>query len=104
MKPVSEKDILSATSALVRRGHIRRVAGVFGPIDPAPNSVSWRLAQEVQAGLPVVAEPYREVARRLGLSEDELLDSLKSLRQTGGLRRIGAILGSPARQSQPSTV
>lgn len=102
VKPVSERDILAAASALVRRGQIRRVAGVFGPIDPSPNSVSWRLAQELQTGLPVVAEPYREVARRVGLSEEELLANLKVLQDSGTLRRIAAILGPPAGQSQKS--
>lgn len=100
VKPVSEKDVLTAASALVRRGHIRRLVGVFGPIDPSPGSLSWRVAQELQAGLPLVAEPYREVARRMGMSEEELLGNLKALHDSGGLRRIAAILGAPARQSQ----
>jgi DNA-binding Lrp family transcriptional regulator len=100
VKPVSEKDVLGAASSLVRRGNIRRLAGVFGPVDPSPGSLSHRLFQELQAGLPVVAEPYREVAKRLGMSEEALLDNLKALHQTGGLRRIGAVLGSPVRHTE----
>jgi len=103
VRPVSEKDILGAAAALVRRGHIRRLAAIFGPTQFAPGSAAWRLAQELQAGLPIVAEPYRELAGRLGLTEEQLLALLKSLQESGSLRRIAAVLGPPARQSQPFT-
>ncbi len=96
VKPVSERDVIAAASRLVQRGHVRCLAGVPGPVGPSPGSLLWRLAQELQSGLPLVAEPYREVAGRLAISEEELLERIKSLRQTGGLRRIGAILGVPS--------
>jgi DNA-binding Lrp family transcriptional regulator len=100
VKPVSERDILRAATSLVQRGHIRRLAGIFEPIGPSPGSLYHRMAQELQAGLPVVAEPYREIARKLEISEEALLDNLKALHQTGGLRRIGPVLGAPTGHTQ----
>lgn len=99
VRPMSERDVLAAASGLVRRGHVRRIAAVFGSrVDASPGTLPWRIIQELQGGLPVVAEPYRDLAKRLGLSEDDLLEKIRGLRQSGFLRRLGAILGPPLRQ------
>jgi DNA-binding Lrp family transcriptional regulator len=45
-----------------------------------------------QGPMPVVSEPYAPAAERLGVSEDEVLARLESLRERGGLRRVAAIL------------
>ena len=42
--------------------------------------------------MPVVSEPYAPAAERLGVSQDEVLARLESLRERGGLRRVAAIL------------
>lgn len=42
----------------------------------------------LQAGLPVVAEPYAAAARSLGLSEEDLLQRLRAMRDSGAIRRI----------------
>ena len=42
--------------------------------------------------MPVVSEPYAPAAERLGVSQDEVLRRLESLRERGGLRRVAAIL------------
>lgn len=44
-----------------------------------------------QSGLPLVPEPYRAVAEPLGLSADEVMQRLARMRETGALRRIGAV-------------
>jgi siroheme decarboxylase len=45
-----------------------------------------------QGAMPVVPEPYAPAAERLGVSQDEVLARLGSLRERGGLRRVAAIL------------
>jgi DNA-binding Lrp family transcriptional regulator len=46
----------------------------------------------MQAEFPLVAEPYLEIAEKLGISEDELLKRLKGYRQSGKIRKMGAVL------------
>jgi len=101
VKPLSERDVLSATTSLIRSGRVRALGAVFGPVEPAPGSLNSRVAEALRAGLPVVPEPYREVARRLDLTEEELIERVRVLRQSGVLRRFGAVLGPPERQSLP---
>jgi len=45
---------------------------------------------ELQAGVQMVEEPFRDVARRLGVSEEEVFACLEVLREGGVLRRFGA--------------
>jgi DNA-binding Lrp family transcriptional regulator len=45
-----------------------------------------------QGKMPVVEEPYAPAAERLGVSQEEVLARLESLRERGGLRRVAAIL------------
>jgi siroheme decarboxylase len=45
-----------------------------------------------QGPMPVISEPYAPAAERLGVSEDEVLARLESLREREGLRRVAAIL------------
>jgi DNA-binding Lrp family transcriptional regulator len=44
-----------------------------------------------QAGLPCSAQPYRDVARQLGWSEDEVLERLRRMATSGALRRVAAV-------------
>ncbi len=46
----------------------------------------------MQEDFPLVAEPYREIAERLGIHEDELLGRLKKYHQSGKIRKMGAVL------------
>jgi DNA-binding Lrp family transcriptional regulator len=45
-----------------------------------------------QGPMPVVPEPYAPAAERLGVSQEEVLERLGSLRGREGLRRVAAIL------------
>jgi DNA-binding Lrp family transcriptional regulator len=45
-----------------------------------------------QGRMPVVPEPYAPAAERLGITQEEVLERLASLRERGGLRRVAAIL------------
>jgi DNA-binding Lrp family transcriptional regulator len=46
----------------------------------------------MQEEFPLVAEPYREIADKLGISEDELLNRLKKYSESGKIRKMGAVL------------
>ena len=49
------------------------------------------IVQAMQKGLPLVAEPYAEVARSIGMSEAELVSRLHEMLDDGRIRRIGAV-------------
>ena len=50
-----------------------------------------RLIAATQGGLPLVREPYRALARQLGLDEAAVIARLQRLLNEGAIRRIGAI-------------
>ena len=65
------------------------------PLDLDPIEVTEQdvaLIRASQGDLPIVSEPYAQAAERLGLSQEEVLAQLESLRERGGLRRVAAIL------------
>jgi DNA-binding Lrp family transcriptional regulator len=53
-----------------------------------------RVLTEIQASFPITAAPYCELAERLGSTEVDVLSSVEKLRDTGVIRRIGAIFDS----------
>ena len=59
------------------------------PDAAALDEIDKRLINALQGDFPLVAEPYREVAESLGLSETELLQRLESLLQRRVLTRFG---------------
>jgi siroheme decarboxylase len=62
-------------------------------LDPIELSeVDVATIRATQGPMPVTAEPYAPAAERLGVSEDEVLARLESLREREGLRRVAAIL------------
>ena len=50
------------------------------------------IVKAIQGDLPITPTPYREIAENLGISEERLLDTLKSLCERGVIRRFGATL------------
>jgi siroheme decarboxylase len=50
-----------------------------------------RLIQRVQAGLPLVEEPYAQVAAGLGMTEQQVIDLLAQMLAEGKIRRIGVV-------------
>lgn len=46
----------------------------------------------MQEDFPLVTEPYAFVARKIGISEDKLLEQLKVLAAEGRIRKFGAVL------------
>jgi len=49
------------------------------------------VVRATQAGLPLVPEPYAEIAQRIGISEQALISSLEEMLRDGRIRRIGAV-------------
>lgn len=55
------------------------------------NAFDRRLIAATQTGLPLVAEPYRAIARQLAVEESAVRTRLEQLLASGAIRRIGAI-------------
>lgn len=51
-----------------------------------------KIIRELQYDLPVIARPYSLVASKVGVSEQEVLDCVRSMLQQGIIRKIGAVL------------
>ncbi len=51
-----------------------------------------QLVREVQENLPLVSRPFLEIARRLGISEEEVIGRVQEFLRDGILRRFGATL------------
>lgn len=56
------------------------------------SNLEKKIVRELQAGLPLVERPYLEIARRVGLTEEELIDTIKDMSRRGVIRRFGAAL------------
>ena len=50
-----------------------------------------RIVIATQSGLPVVAEPYRQVAEQLGITSQLLMDRLNAMKKDNRIRRIGVV-------------
>ena len=48
-----------------------------------------RILNVIQSSLPIAPRPYGAVARKVGLSEAEVLDRVQALKDKGVIRRIG---------------
>ncbi|MCP9338518.1 Lrp/AsnC family transcriptional regulator [Stutzerimonas xanthomarina] len=55
------------------------------------DTLSRRLIDRFQHGMPLCAEPYRAMADALECSEDDVLACLERLESSGGLSRIGPV-------------
>jgi len=54
--------------------------------------IEKKVIASIQQDMPVVARPYSQIARRIGLSETVLLETLQRLCARGVIRRFGATL------------
>ena len=51
-----------------------------------------KVIASIQGDIPIVERPYAELSRKLGISEQLMLDTLRSLCRRGVIRRFGATL------------
>lgn len=49
-----------------------------------------KIVRALQEGIPLVRRPYRAIAEKVGISEEELIESIKDMRSRGLIRRFGA--------------
>lgn len=55
------------------------------------DAIDREIVAATQAGLPLVREPYRAVAARVGTDEATVIAHLQRLLANGSIRRIGAV-------------
>jgi DNA-binding Lrp family transcriptional regulator len=55
------------------------------------DATDQHLLNEMQDRFPLVPEPYAELAERVGVSEEEVLERLLRLRASGVLRQVSPI-------------
>ncbi|HEX2162194.1 MAG TPA: AsnC family transcriptional regulator [Thermoleophilaceae bacterium] len=65
------------------------------PIEPdpiEPTELDVAVIRALQGDMPVIPEPYAPAAAEVGISQEQLLDHLESMRERKALRRVAAIL------------
>lgn len=71
-----------------------QAGGVGMAKSPVLTDLEKTLLDEVQTGLPVTPEPFKELGKRIGISETEVLRMLEKFKKAGYIRRMGAIFDS----------
>ena len=56
------------------------------------NDFEQKVIAAIQGDIPVTARPYRELAKRIGMTENAFLETLERLRARDVIRRFGATL------------
>lgn len=57
-----------------------------------PDAIDKTLLNMMQQNFPLTKTPYLDMAEELGISEEEVLERIKWLKETGYIRRTGAVL------------
>ena len=55
------------------------------------DDVDRKIIQATQSGLPLVARPYDDIAKVIGISADEVIMRMHNMLQSGIIRRIAAV-------------
>jgi len=55
------------------------------------DDIDRSIIQATQSGLPLVTRPYDDIGKRLGISAAEVISRMKTMQQTGIIRRIAAV-------------
>lgn len=53
-----------------------------------------KLLNVLQTEFPIVAEPYKEIAKKLNITEQQVIERLKNLMQQDVIRRFGGVFDS----------
>lgn len=51
-----------------------------------------KIIQVMQDDFPLVREPYKEIAGRIGITEETLIERLQLYKKNGQIRKMGAVL------------
>jgi DNA-binding Lrp family transcriptional regulator len=60
-------------------------------ITPSFSPLEKRLLDDFQHDLPLSATPFADMARQLGVSENEVLDTVHKLQDSGVISRVGPV-------------
>ncbi len=60
------------------------------------DKIDKKLLKSTQDGIPIVSEPFKQIAKELELTEEEVLGRLDNLLKDGVIRRFGASIGHRA--------
>lgn len=69
-----------------------KIDQVQDPIVPMLDPIDQALVKALQENLPFEENPYEAMGKTLGISEDEVVERLRNLKDSNKLKRIGAIL------------
>ena len=58
------------------------------------DSVDKKLLNRIQSGFPVESRPFQALGEELGLSENEVISRVRSLKEQRIIRRLGAVFDS----------
>ena len=64
---------------------------LFKPLSSTSVQNNYNLLSIIQADFPVVPRPFNTLAKRIGSSESELIDSIRSLKEEGVIRAFGPV-------------
>jgi len=70
---------------------------------PDLDDMDRRILNNIQKRFPVTAEPFRALAKEMNISEEEALNRVRTLKEKGIIRRIGAVF-NPHRLGFVSTL
>jgi DNA-binding Lrp family transcriptional regulator len=59
---------------------------------PAIDEFKLQVQKALQEGLPLVAEPYKQLAAELGSSESRVMNCIEELQASGAVKRFGMVL------------
>lgn len=59
---------------------------------PELSEIEKQIVAAIQGDIPITQRPYADIAERLGISEEELIEKLNALNDRGIIRRFGATL------------
>ncbi|HIH86546.1 MAG TPA: Lrp/AsnC family transcriptional regulator [Methanosarcinales archaeon] len=57
------------------------------------DDIDIKLLKNTQDGIPLVPEPFNEVAAQLGISVDDVIHRIEHMQREGVIRRFGASIG-----------
>lgn len=65
---------------------------VFGSNEPRMSALERHLLNDYQRDFPLSPTPFADIGEQLGVSEEEVLSCLKSLRERNLISRVGPVL------------
>jgi len=64
-------------------------------VSPHPlldDGLNCALLKSIEHGLPLVPEPYKQIGRQLGITENTVIERLRQLQEQGIIKRLGIVV------------